>query len=96
MNRAIAPARGPRALRSVPALPLPCGAEPDLFFAEHPHDTDRARELCGGCPARAACLAGALQRREPWGVWGGELLHRGTIIADKRGRGRPRRDSIAV
>ncbi|MFD8998611.1 WhiB family transcriptional regulator, partial [Streptomyces abikoensis] len=21
---------------------------------------------------RAACLAGAMDRREPWGVWGGE------------------------
>jgi WhiB family transcriptional regulator, redox-sensing transcriptional regulator len=96
MNRVTAPGRGPRALRSVPAPPLPCRAEPELFFAEHPHDIDRARELCGGCPARAACLAGALQRREPYGVWGGELLHRGAIITDKRGRGRPRKAAIAV
>ena len=42
-------------------------------------------------PARLACLAGALERREPWGVWGGEIFERGTIIARKRPRGRPRK-----
>ena len=91
--------RQPRALRSVPASDpapdLPCRAEPDLFFAEHPADIERARELCGGCPVRVACLARALANREPWGVWGGEILHRGAIIADKRGRGRPRKADIA-
>jgi WhiB family redox-sensing transcriptional regulator len=44
------------------------------------------------CPARLACLAGALERREPWGVWGGEIFERGVIIARKRPRGRPRKD----
>ena len=38
---------------------------------------------------REACLAGALTRREPWGVWGGELLANGKILANKRKRGRP-------
>jgi WhiB family transcriptional regulator, redox-sensing transcriptional regulator len=82
---------GARAQR--PALPpeLPCQAEPELFFAEDPRDLHRARELCGRCPTRAACLAGALQRGEPWGVWGGEMLLRGTILAAKRPRGRPRK-----
>ncbi|HEX5292986.1 MAG TPA: WhiB family transcriptional regulator [Streptosporangiaceae bacterium] len=87
--------RQPRALRSVPEPDLPCRADPDLFFAEHPAEIDRARELCGGCPVRVACLARALANREPWGVWGGEILHRGAIIADKRGRGRPRKADIA-
>jgi WhiB family redox-sensing transcriptional regulator len=102
MNPATRPGTGPqasrpaRALRSVPAGPdLPCRAEPDLFFAEHPAGIERARELCGGCPVRVACLARALANREPWGVWGGEILHRGAIIADKRGRGRPRKADIA-
>jgi WhiB family redox-sensing transcriptional regulator len=70
---------------------LPCWSNPDLFFAEDPQDVRRAKALCRGCPARAACLAGALQRREPWGVWGGELLERGSVIASKRPRGRPRK-----
>jgi WhiB family redox-sensing transcriptional regulator len=69
---------------------FPCLTDPDLFFAESPADITRAKELCRGCPATAACLAGALERAEPWGVWGGELVLRGTVIASKRGRGRPR------
>jgi WhiB family redox-sensing transcriptional regulator len=36
-----------------------------------------------------ACLAGALERAESWGVWGGQLLVDGVIVAIKRGRGRP-------
>jgi WhiB family transcriptional regulator, redox-sensing transcriptional regulator len=95
-DRAPQAGRRTRTLRSVPAPELPCRAEPELFFAEDPRDLGRARELCGGCPMRVACLAGALQRREPWGVWGGELLQRGVIIADKRARGRPRKEDVAV
>jgi Transcription factor WhiB/AT hook motif len=52
--------------------------------------------MCRGCRARLACLAGALERREPWGVWGGELLMRGTIVPRKRPRGRPRKHVVAV
>lgn len=69
---------------------FPCLTNPDLFFAESPADIARAKELCRGCPAIAACLAGALDRAEPWGVWGGELVMRGEVVASKRGRGRPR------
>jgi WhiB family redox-sensing transcriptional regulator len=69
---------------------LVCLSDPDLFFAEFPADIARAKKLCRGCPAAAACLAGALDRAEPWGVWGGELVLRGEVVASKRGRGRPR------
>ena len=69
--------------------PVACLTAPQLFFAEHPRDIAQAKELCRDCPARQACLAAALKRREPWGVWGGELLLHGRIIADKRARGRP-------
>jgi WhiB family redox-sensing transcriptional regulator len=69
---------------------LPCwSVDPDLFFAESPSDIERAKALCRGCPARLQCLAGAQQRREPWGVWGGELFNHGHVIPTKRGRGRP-------
>jgi WhiB family transcriptional regulator, redox-sensing transcriptional regulator len=73
-----------------PCPDLPCTADPELFFAESPDEVETAKALCRKCPARAACLAGAQQRREPWGVWGGELLLRGTIVPRKRPRGRPR------
>jgi WhiB family redox-sensing transcriptional regulator len=69
---------------------LPCCADPELFFAEQPQELERAKALCQHCPERASCLAGALQRAEPWGVWGGELFYRGAVIAGKRPRGRPR------
>jgi WhiB family redox-sensing transcriptional regulator len=72
-------------------LDLPCTEDPELFFAEAPADVEAAKALCQGCRARAACLEGALERREPWGVWGGELLLRGTIMPRKRPRGRPRK-----
>lgn len=76
---------------------LPChAADADLWFAEDPADLERAKTLCGGCPIRARCLAGALEREEPWGVWGGEILERGTVLARKRPRGRPRKDEVAA
>jgi len=34
-------------------------------------------------------FADALAREEPWGVWGGQLLSGGRIIANKRPCGRP-------
>jgi len=79
-----------------PARVLPCRREdPELWFAEAPADLELAKALCADCPARAACLAGALQRREPWGVWGGELFDGGVVIPRKRPRGRPRKEVAA-
>jgi WhiB family redox-sensing transcriptional regulator len=65
----------------------------DLWFSETPHEVQQAKQLCGGCPIRVKCLAGALHRREPWGVWGGKILHRGTIVAHQPTRRRPRIDT---
>jgi WhiB family redox-sensing transcriptional regulator len=76
---------------------LPCrGENPELFFAETPHDVELAKALCADCPVRAECLAGALERREPWGVWGGQLFLQGMVIPRKRPRGRPRKDEVAA
>jgi WhiB family redox-sensing transcriptional regulator len=75
---------------------LPCAGDPDLFFAESPDDVELAKSLCSDCPIRPACLAGAVERREPWGVWGGELFIRGEIVPRKRGRGRPRKNDVAA
>jgi hypothetical protein len=60
-----------------------------LFFSDNIHDISRAKAMCGLCPLREQCLADALEREEPWGVWGGELLSGGRIIANKRPAGRP-------
>ena len=77
-------------------LDLPCRQDPELFFAESPQDVDRAKAMCRGCRARIACLAGALDRSEPWGVWGGELLISGAIVPHKRPRGRPGKTDVAA
>lgn len=71
---------------------LPCHAsDPDLWFADSPSDLERAKQLCVECPIRRACLAAALDRAEPWGVWGGEILDGGCVVSRKRPRGRPRK-----
>lgn len=76
---------------------LPCRSnDPELFFAESPADVELAKSLCRSCPVRAECLAGALDRHEPWGVWGGELLVSGAVVARKRPRGRPRKCEVAA
>lgn len=77
-------------------LDLPCTEDAELFFAEAPADVEAAKALCQGCRIRAACLEGALERREPWGVWGGELLLRGTVVPRKRPRGRPRKEDAEL
>lgn len=60
-----------------------------LFFSDIPLDTARAKAICSKCTLAEDCLAGALDRAEPWGVWGGELVENGRIVANKRPRGRP-------
>jgi WhiB family redox-sensing transcriptional regulator len=77
-------------------LDLPCTDDPELFFAESPEDVECAKALCQGCPARISCLSGALERSEPWGVWGGELFLRGEVVPRKRPRGRPRKTEVAA
>jgi WhiB family redox-sensing transcriptional regulator len=76
---------------------LPCQVlDADLWFAETPAELEQAKAHCRECPLMAGCLAGALERREPWGVWGGEIFNQGEVIAQKRPRGRPRKNPIEV
>lgn len=78
-------------------LDLPCRQNPaDLWFAELPEDVEMAKALCGDCPLRDQCLEGALERGEPWGVWGGQLVLQGTVVPRKRPRGRPRKNPVAA
>ncbi|MBK1789272.1 WhiB family transcriptional regulator [Prauserella cavernicola] len=80
---------------STPDLDLPCqSGNADLWFGETPAELEHAKVLCGDCPVRSSCLAGALARREPWGVWGGEIFERGAVVARKRPRGRPRKNPV--
>lgn len=69
----------------------PCRVHsPELWFTQLPDQVEVAKGLCRACQMRPGCLDGALARREPWGVWGGELVIDGVVVPFKRGRGRPR------
>ena len=72
---------------------IPCRSnDPELWFAEQTTQVEQAKALCRECPLVDGCLAGALERSEPWGVWGGEVFIGGEVVATKRGRGRPRKN----
>jgi len=76
---------------------LPCRVDdPDLWFADSPTQLEQAKALCASCPIRSRCRDAALDRAEPWGVWGGEIFEQGVILARKRGRGRPRKSDQGV
>ncbi|MGB3772955.1 MAG: WhiB family transcriptional regulator [Rhodococcus sp. (in: high G+C Gram-positive bacteria)] len=76
---------------------LPCRQDdPELWFAESPAALERAKQLCARCPVRTRCLDAALDRAEPWGVWGGEIFDQGVVIARKRPRGRPRKAPAGI
>lgn len=47
------------------------GAIPDGLRATAGDPYAYARSICAGCPAKDACLAYALETREPNGLWGG-------------------------
>lgn len=80
-------------LRAVGGQPPCFVSDPELWFSDTPQGVEDAKALCRGCPLRETCLAGALERGEPWGVWGGELFVDGVVVARKRPRGRPRKDA---
>lgn len=60
-----------------------------LFFSDDLVDIGRAKAICAKCHLQANCLSDAMDREEPWGVWGGELLLNGRIVTSKRACGRP-------
>ncbi|WP_157252794.1 WhiB family transcriptional regulator [Nonomuraea typhae] len=50
--------------------------DPEGFFPISPNgqgtaETERAKAVCGGCPAREPCLTFALHTGQAHGVWGG-------------------------
>lgn len=58
-----------------------CAGQPelvDVFFGETQAVIEKAKGICFECPVQFECLAGAMRRREQYGVWGG------TSPADRR------------
>jgi WhiB family redox-sensing transcriptional regulator len=46
-------------------------AGPEFFFPAPGSSTREAKQLCGACEGRLACLEYALSHDERFGVWGG-------------------------
>jgi len=67
-----------------------------LFFSDDDLEVARAKAICRSCALASACLAGALERREAYGVWGGTLLIDGEPARFARRRGRPPAHRIEV
>lgn len=68
---------------------------PDLWFTEPDGDPTavvEAKSVCGRCQVQVECGHGALDRREPHGIWGGmdfterkELIETAAAAAEKGG-----------
>ena len=82
--------------QDLPTLSCRAGMTRNCSSRSHRRTWSSRSPLCGSCAVRMVCLAGAIARAEPWGVWGGELFLRGEIVPRKRPRGRPRKDAVAA
>ena len=61
------------------------GIDPDVFYPHEDDEAEAAKEVCGVCPVRQACLEHALVARERDGVWGGATeRERRRIIRQRR------------
>jgi hypothetical protein len=76
----------------------PCVGKTELYFPSsglrwsvRNAAVDEAKAICRTCVHVDECLALALRRAEPDGVWGGELLRDGQVIPAYPRPGRPAR-----
>ncbi|WP_194821273.1 WhiB family transcriptional regulator [Micromonospora sp. S-DT3-3-22] len=47
------------------------GTDTDEFYPDKGGTTRTAKRICARCPVQAECRQDAIDRREPFGVWGG-------------------------
>jgi WhiB family redox-sensing transcriptional regulator len=97
------PPRRPDLRPAVPVLEgAACkGEDPELFFGPsaefvtvRQQREEKAKAVCARCPARAECLAFALDSREAYGVWGGANEdERRAMLRQRRAMLRQRRAS---
>lgn len=61
------------------------GVDTNIFFPQVEEDAEPAKQICGACPVREACLEHALADREREGIWGGATeRERRRIIRQRR------------
>ncbi|MET9364356.1 WhiB family transcriptional regulator [Streptomyces sp. NPDC006632] len=60
-------------------------AGPEFFFPAPGSSTREAKQLCGACEQRKACLEYALANDERFGVWGG-LSERERLVLQRARR----------
>lgn len=70
---------------------VPCRGLGWLFFSNEEQDIAQAMQICRSCSHGTDCYAGALERREACGVWGGRLLRDGQVLDAVPRAGRPRK-----
>lgn len=56
----------------------------------------KAKQVCFGCSVRTACLEGALERNEPYGIWGGMTEHERQAERKRRGMTGTRRGVLSA
>ncbi|MFD3574735.1 WhiB family transcriptional regulator [Streptomyces sp. NPDC058644] len=61
--------------------------DPNLFYPEGPQSSRAARAVCAICPVTDECLAYALNRPEPHGVWGGLTARDRTMLRRRQDSG---------
>ncbi|CAM5326708.1 WhiB family transcriptional regulator [Streptomyces tanashiensis] len=78
-------------------VPVPCRATTPRSSSRSPRPTSSTRSPSAR-PVRSwrPAWPARQERREPWGVWGGELFVQGVVVARKRPRGRPRKNPVAA
>jgi WhiB family redox-sensing transcriptional regulator len=65
-------------------------ADPNLFFPDSEKATAEYRQTaeryCAGCPVKADCLADAMRRGDPHGLWGGMDPEQRAALARQQGK----------
>lgn len=72
------------------------GALNYLFFSDNDLEIDKSKAICNTCDMQESCLDGAIDRAEPFGVWGGQLMRNGIPVARRPRRGRPPKTTVPL
>lgn len=56
----------------------------DLFFPDKGDPGREAKAVCRRCDVREQCLDAAIERAEPYGLWGGLGRHQRDKVAKRR------------